>query len=55
LGGVQSLHVDSYDEAFAVPTEEAALLSLRTQQILQSETAVTEAVYLARGVLIQKK
>jgi methylmalonyl-CoA mutase N-terminal domain/subunit len=44
LGGVQSLHVDSYDEAYAVPTEEAALLSLRTQQILQSETAVTEVV-----------
>jgi len=44
LGGVQSLHVDSYDEAYAVPTEEAALLSLRTQQILQSETAITEVV-----------
>ncbi|RPJ75336.1 MAG: methylmalonyl-CoA mutase, partial [Alphaproteobacteria bacterium] len=44
LGGVQSLHVDSYDEAYAVPTEEAALLSLRTQQILQSETAVTDVV-----------
>jgi methylmalonyl-CoA mutase N-terminal domain/subunit len=44
LGGVQSLHVDSYDEAYAVPTEEAALLSLRTQQIIQSETAVTEVV-----------
>ncbi|MHB1346524.1 MAG: acyl-CoA mutase large subunit family protein [Candidatus Humimicrobiaceae bacterium] len=44
LGGVQSLHVDSFDEAYAVPTEEAALLSLRTQQILQSETAVTDVV-----------
>jgi len=44
LGGVQSLHVDSYDEAYAVPTEEAALLSLRTQQIIQNETAVTEVV-----------
>ena len=44
LGGVQSLHVDSYDEAYAVPTEDAALLSLRTQQILQNETAVTEVV-----------
>ena len=44
MGGVQSLHVDSYDEAYAVPTEEAALLSLRTQQIIQSETAVTEVV-----------
>ena len=44
LGGTQSLHVSSYDEAFAVPTEEAALLSLRTQQIIQAETAVTEVV-----------
>ena len=44
LGGAQSLHVSSYDEAFAVPTEEAALLSLRTQQIIQEETAVTEVV-----------
>lgn len=44
LGGVQSLHVDSYDEAYSVPTEEAALLSLRTQQIIQTETGVTEVV-----------
>jgi methylmalonyl-CoA mutase N-terminal domain/subunit len=44
LGGVQSLHVDSYDEAYSVPTEEAALLSLRTQQIIQAETGVTEVV-----------
>jgi len=44
LGGAQSLHVSSYDEAYAVPTEEAALLSLRTQQIIQAETAVTEVV-----------
>lgn len=44
FGGVQSLHVDSYDEAFSVPTEEAALLSLRTQQIIQNETGVTNIV-----------
>jgi len=44
LGGVQSLHVDSYDEAYSVPTEQAALLSLRTQQIIQAETGVTEVV-----------
>ena len=44
FGGVQSLHVDSYDEAYSVPTEEAALLSLRTQQIIQEETAITEVV-----------
>ncbi len=44
FGGVQSLHVDSYDEAYSVPTEEAALLSLRTQQILQAETGITDVV-----------
>jgi methylmalonyl-CoA mutase N-terminal domain/subunit len=44
LGGAQSLHVSSYDEAYAVPTEEAALLSLRTQQIIQEEIGVTEVV-----------
>jgi methylmalonyl-CoA mutase, N-terminal domain len=44
LGGVQSLHVDSYDEAYSVPTEEAALLSLRTQQIIQAETGIIEVV-----------
>jgi methylmalonyl-CoA mutase N-terminal domain/subunit len=44
LGGVQSLHVDSYDEAYSVPTEEAALLSLRTQQIIHAETAVADVV-----------
>jgi methylmalonyl-CoA mutase, N-terminal domain len=44
LGGAQSLHVDSYDEAYSVPTEEAALLSLRTQQILQKETGITDVV-----------
>lgn len=44
LGGAQSLHVDSYDEAYSVPTEEAALLSLRTQQIIETETGVCEVV-----------
>ena len=44
LGGVLSLHVDSYDEAYSVPTEEAALLSLRTQQILQEETGIIDVV-----------
>jgi len=44
LGGVQSLHVDSYDEAYSVPTEQAALLSLRTQQIIQDETGITDVV-----------
>ncbi|OAT79497.1 methylmalonyl-CoA mutase [Desulfotomaculum copahuensis] len=44
LGGVQSLHVDSFDEAFAVPSEEASLLSLRTQQIMEHETGITKVV-----------
>jgi methylmalonyl-CoA mutase N-terminal domain/subunit len=44
LGGSQSLHVDSYDEAYAVPSEESSLLSLRTQQIIEHETGVTSVV-----------
>ena len=44
LGGTQSLHVDSYDEAISVPSEDASLLSLRTQQIIEHETGVTAVV-----------
>ena len=44
LGGAQSMHVDSYDEAYSVPSEEASLLSLRTQQIIEAETQVTQVV-----------
>lgn len=44
LGGAQSLHVDSYDESYCVPSEEASLLSLRTQQIIEAETSVTQVV-----------
>jgi len=44
LGGAQSLHVDSYDEAYSVPSEESSMLSLRTQQILEAETQVTQVV-----------
>ncbi|MFB0559439.1 MAG: methylmalonyl-CoA mutase [Dehalococcoidales bacterium] len=44
LGGAQSLHVDSYDEAYSVPAEEASILSLRTQQIIEAETQVTQVV-----------
>jgi methylmalonyl-CoA mutase N-terminal domain/subunit len=40
LGGTQSLHTNSYDETYALPTEEAATLALRTQQILAEETGV---------------
>jgi len=44
LGGTQSLHTDSYDEALALPTEEAARIALRTQQIIAYETGVTGTV-----------
>jgi methylmalonyl-CoA mutase N-terminal domain/subunit len=40
LGGTQSLHTDSYDEALALPTEQAARIALRTQQIVAHETGV---------------
>ena len=41
LGGTQSLHTDAYDEALALPTERAARIALRTQQIVAHETGVT--------------
>jgi methylmalonyl-CoA mutase, N-terminal domain len=40
LGGTQSLHADSYDEALALPTDKAARISLRTQQVIAQETGV---------------
>jgi methylmalonyl-CoA mutase N-terminal domain/subunit len=44
LGGTQSLHTDAYDEAWAVPSAEAARLALRQQQILAAETGVANTV-----------
>jgi len=44
LGGTQSLHCDSYDEALALPTEEAARIALRTQQIIAYESGVAHTV-----------
>ena len=44
LGGAQSLHIDSFDEAYSAPTEEASLISLRTQQIIGVETNVVNTV-----------
>jgi methylmalonyl-CoA mutase, N-terminal domain len=41
LGGTQSLHTNGYDEALGLPTSEAAILALRTQQIIAGETGVT--------------
>jgi methylmalonyl-CoA mutase N-terminal domain/subunit len=44
LGGTQSLHTNSYDEALALPTEDAVTIALRTQQIIAHETGVTNTV-----------
>jgi methylmalonyl-CoA mutase N-terminal domain/subunit len=44
LGGTQSLHTNSYDEALALPTEEAVTIALRTQQVIAHETGVTNTV-----------
>jgi methylmalonyl-CoA mutase N-terminal domain/subunit len=44
LGGTQSLHTNSLDEAWALPSEKAALLALRTQQVIAHETGVTDTV-----------
>jgi methylmalonyl-CoA mutase, N-terminal domain len=44
MGGTQSLHTDAYDEALALPTDRAALIALRTQQIIANETGVANTV-----------
>ena len=44
LGGTQSLHTNGYDEALSLPTEEAATIALRTQQVIAYESGVTETV-----------
>jgi methylmalonyl-CoA mutase N-terminal domain/subunit len=44
IGGTQSLHCDGYDEALALPTERAALIALRTQQIIAHETGVANTI-----------
>jgi methylmalonyl-CoA mutase N-terminal domain/subunit len=44
LGGTQSLHTNSYDEALALPTEEAVTIALRTQQVIAHETGVVNTV-----------
>jgi methylmalonyl-CoA mutase, N-terminal domain len=44
LGGTQSLHTNSYDEALALPTEEAVRIALRTQQIIAHESGVTNTI-----------
>ena len=44
LGGVQSLHTNSLDETLALPSEQAVMVALRTQQILAEESGVTNIV-----------
>ena len=44
LGGTQSLHTDSFDEALALPSEDAARIALRTQQVIAHETGVANVV-----------
>jgi len=44
LGGTQSLHTNSYDEALGLPTEESARLALRTQQVLAAESGLTDTI-----------
>src|SRR4051812_944126 len=44
LGGTQSLHTNSFDEALALPTEEAVRIALRTQQVIAHETGVTNTI-----------
>ena len=44
LGGTQSLHTNSYDEALALPTEQAVRIALRTQQIIADETGVANTI-----------
>jgi methylmalonyl-CoA mutase, N-terminal domain len=55
LGGTQSLHTNSFDEALALPTEEAVTIALRTQQVLAYETGVTNtADPLAGSYFVEK-
>src|SRR5207244_3647752 len=55
IGGTQSLHCDGYDEALALPTERAALIALRTQQIIAHETGASNTVdQLAGSYFVEK-
>jgi methylmalonyl-CoA mutase, N-terminal domain len=55
MGGTQSLHTNSYDEALALPTEEAVRVALRTQQIIATETGVANtADPLGGSYLVEK-
>ena len=49
LGGTQSLHTNSYDEALQLPTEDAVRIALRTQQIIAHESGVADASTRSAG------
>ena len=55
LGGTQSLHTDAFDEALALPTEDAARIALRTQQILAHESGVAEVIDALGGSCFLEK
>src|SRR5688572_26447924 len=55
LGGTQSLHTNSYDEALALPTEEAVRVALRTQQVIAHETGVTNTADPLGGAYFVEK
>ncbi len=55
LGGTQSLHTNGYDEALSLPTEEAARIALRTQQIVAYETGVADTVDPLAGSFFVEK
>ncbi len=54
LGGTQSLHTNSRDEALALPTEESARIALRTQQIIAHESGVADTVDPLAGSYLLK-
>ena len=54
LGGTQSLHTNSMDEALALPTEKAARIALRTQQVIAHETGVANVADPARRLVVRR-
>ena len=54
LGGTQSLHTNSYDEALALPTEDAVRIALRTQQVIAHETGVVNTIDPLGGSLLPR-
>src|SRR5687768_18454901 len=55
MGGTQSLHTNSYDEALALPTEDAVRLALRTQQVIAHESGVPNTIDPLGGAYFVEK